>query len=103
MRTLVTPLSQFNFLAGIEIAKEYGVLTASGNVDIKTKEKFNRDLNNGNCKCTFPKPVLNGMQSYNPDFPNPEESTVGKILQLNGLTKQTNLPKVYSFRYTTSA
>ena len=34
------------------------------------------------------------MQSYNPDFPNPEESTVGKILQLNGLTKQTNLPEV---------
>ena len=41
LRTTVTPISQFNFLAGIEIAKHYGCLDNQGQLDLnKTKENF---------------------------------------------------------------
>ncbi|MGC6366748.1 MAG: hypothetical protein ACON35_01970 [Candidatus Marinamargulisbacteria bacterium] len=97
MRTMVTPLSQFNFLAGIEIAKHYGCLNNNGQLDLdKTKETFINALESENLECTFPEPVMDGMQRYNSDFPNPQESVVNLILKLNGREKITELPSVTS-------
>ncbi|MEC8678014.1 MAG: hypothetical protein VXX85_04080, partial [Candidatus Margulisiibacteriota bacterium] len=97
MRTLVTPLSQYNFLAGIKIAEEYGIIGQDGELDLqKTKTSFLDDLKKGHLKCQFPEPVLAGMQDYNSDFPNPNEDVVNKILDINGRKKVLDLPSISS-------
>ena len=95
MRTMVTPISQFDFLAGIEIASQYGCLDSSGQLDLgKTRDNFLEDLDAGNMRCQFPDPVLDGMQRYNSDFVNPQGHIVDSILKITGRKRITELPSV---------
>lgn len=92
MRTLVTPMSQFMFLAGIEIVKEYGVVENSKLNIAKTKEALIKAINDGNLKCKFPDNVIKAMQIYNSDFPNPCEENILKVLAILGKPKIEKLP-----------
>ncbi|MBT6120022.1 hypothetical protein HOH45_00990 [bacterium] len=95
MRTLVTPISQYNFLFGIEVARCHGSIV-NGELDVgQTKDNFLQSLNNGKIVARFPEPVMKGIQNYDSDFPNPRQATLDKLLKLSNRTTTKTIPTVY--------
>ena len=60
-----------------------------------TREAFLAALENGTCDCTFPEDVISGMQRYTPDFPNPLQSNIDRILEILDREKILDAPTLY--------
>ena len=96
MQCSVTPTSQFNFLAGAEIFRNYPVLNADQKPDISASvAAFEHDLQNGQLICNFPDPLIEGMRTHHSDFPNPKQHNIDTCLELIGVEPKYSLPDLY--------